>query len=75
MWVLQLFLTCRSTRSPDEFEKQADCQGRNPAPSCQGAVMGKAPGRGAVAGAQADRAVILKEMWLRKGFKGGEEYY
>lgn len=36
---LQLFLTRRSARSPDEFEKQADCQGRNPALSCQGAVM------------------------------------
>lgn len=46
MWALQLFLTCRSTRSPDEFEKQADCQGRNPALSCQGAVTGESAWQG-----------------------------
>lgn len=49
MWALQLFLTCRSARSPDEFEKQADCQGGTQLRAVREPSR-KAPGRGAVAG-------------------------
>lgn len=54
--------------SPDEFEKQADCQGGTQLRAVREPLT-KAPGRGRWQGAWADRAVILKETLLSKGFK------
>lgn len=65
VWALLLFLTCQREGNLDYLKSRLIVRGGTELRAVR-AVTWKAPGRGRQQGAWADRAVILKEMSLRK---------